>query len=370
MREDRAAEEKLIRILRSLAPGTALREGLENVLRARTGGLVVVGDTPQVMELVDGGFKIDTEFGPASLYELAKMDGAIILSRDARRILYANAQLVPDPATPSFETGIRHRTAERVAKQTGELVIAISQRRNVITLYKGPTKYILRDISVILTKANQALQTLEKYKTVLDQALLNLTALELEDLVTVLDVVTVLRRYEMVRRIQSEIERYIAELGTEGRLVSMQLEELVSEVADEISLVIRDYLAPGDNRTPETVRDILASHDSEALMDPLTISRALGLALSVSRALGLEAIPATLDAPVTPRGYRILRRKISRLPMPVVENLVAHFLTLRRILEGSTDDLDDVDGIGEVRARAIKEGLRRLREQVLLERRG
>lgn len=369
MREDRTPEEKLIRILRTLAPGTPLREGLENVLRARTGGLIVVGDSPQVMELVDGGFKLDMDFLPASLYELAKMDGAIILSRDARRILYANAQLVPDPAIPSFETGIRHRTAERVARQTGELVIAISQRRHIISLYKGPTKYVLREINVILTKANQALQTLEKYKSVLDQTFLNLTALELEDLVTVLDVVNVLRRYEMVRRIQSEIEWYIAELGTEGRLVSMQLEELVSDLADEVNLVIRDYLAPGDDRTPETVREALASHDPEALMDPLNISRALGLALTVSRALGLEAVPATLDASVAPRGYRVLRRKIARLPMHVVENLVAHFTTLRRVLEASIEELDDVDGIGETRARTIKEGLRRLREQVLLDRR-
>lgn len=357
MREDKQTDEKLTKVLRGLAPGTPLREGLENVLRARTGGLIVVGDTPQVMEVVDGGFKIDSDFLPASLYELAKMDGAIILSHDSKKILYANAQLVPDPAIPSFETGIRHRTAERVAKQTGELVIAISQRRNVISLYKGTMKYVLPDISVILTKANQAIQTLEKYKAVLNQAIVNLSALEFEDLVTVQDVATVIQRTEMVLRIVGEIEKYIAELGTEGRLVSMQLEELVNNVADEGLLIIRDYYPPAEQRSPEEIRAQIASWSPEDLLDLLTVARALGYGASVQ----------VLDTSVTPRGFRTLR-KIPRLPMPVIEKLVCKFGNLQRILNATIEDLDDVEGIGEVRARTIKDGLRRLREQVLLDR--
>lgn len=345
------------KVLRAVAPGTPLREGLESILRARTGALIVVGDNPEVMRLVDGGFRIDSEFQSASLYELAKMDGAIILSQDARRILAANATLIPDPGVPSHETGIRHRTAERVARQTGHLVIAISQRRHIISLYKGSTKYTLRDIAVILTKANQALQTLEKYKSVLDQALTNLSALELEDLVTVTDVVLVVQRTEMVRRIVAEIDRYIWELGTEGRLVSMQLEELVANVAEEGALIIRDYLAAGETRAVDAVRDLMGGWESEDLLD----------LAGIARILGLGTTPSALENPVCPRGYRILR-KIPRLPMPVIENLVNHFGTLQKVLRASIEELDEVEGIGEVRARAIKEGLRRLREQAMLER--
>ncbi len=354
MAEDR---DGFLKVLRQVAPGTPLREGLESILRARTGALIVVGDSPQVMKLVDGGFRIDSDFLPSNLYELAKMDGAIILTPDARRILYANATLIVDPATPSFETGIRHRTAERVARQTGELVISISQRRNVISLYKGNVRYQLRDVNVILTKANQALQTLERYRAVLERALTNLSALELEDLVTVLDVVQVVQRTEMVLRIVGEIERYIFELGTEGRLVSMQLEELVANVAEEGGLIMRDYVQVGEGRTLESVREQVANWPGEELLDLATIARMLGLGTT----------PGALENPITPRGYRMLR-KVPRLPMPVIENVVTHLGNLPRVLRASIEELDEVEGIGEVRARAIKEGLRRLHEQVLLER--
>src|SRR5690554_914458 len=163
MAEIRLPSEGIYQVLKLVAPGTALREGLENVLRAKTGALIVLGETPEMLAILDGGFRMDSEFSPANLYELAKMDGAIILSRDARKILHVNTMLLPDATIPSTETGIRHRTAERVAKSTGLLTISISQRRNIITLYKGNVKYPLKDISVILSKANQALQTLDKY---------------------------------------------------------------------------------------------------------------------------------------------------------------------------------------------------------------
>ena len=231
-------QEALMRTLRLVAPGTSLYEGLENILRARTGALIVVGDSEEVMKIVNGGFRLNTELDPASLYELSKMDGALIISSDARRIVVANAHLTPDPLIPTSETGTRHRTAERAAAQTGELVIAISQRRNVITLYKGEQRYILREIGTMLAKANQALQTLERYKTVLQKALVNLTALEFEEQVTLADVCTVIQRAEMVTRIAAEIELYICELGTEGRLVSMQLEEVLTDIEDEDFLVL------------------------------------------------------------------------------------------------------------------------------------
>src|SRR6056297_815263 len=353
-------DEKLLDILKILAPGTDFREGLENILRAQTGALLIVGDSEDSLSLVNDGFEIDTSLTPAKLYELAKMDGAIVLDRDAEKILVANAQLIPDPTIPSTETGTRHKTAERVAKQTGELVIAISERRSIITIYKADYKHILEDIRVILTKANQAVQTLEKYRSVFDQALTNLSALEFENLVTISDVVTVIQRTEMVLKIQREIEKYISELGTEGRLIKMQLEELVSNVEQEGVLLIKDYISEEleeESSDPEEILESLTDWSSDEILTLNTISKALGYSGSVN----------TLDESVSPRGYRILR-KIPRLPMPVIENLVEHFENLQEIIRASVDELDDVDGIGEVRAQAIKDGLRRLRDQVLLDR--
>lgn len=351
MAEER--DERLGRALRIVAPGTPLREGLENILRARTGGLIVVGDTPPVLALLDGGFRIDAEFQPQYLYELAKMDGAIVLSHDARRILYANAMLIPDPSIPSTETGMRHRTAERVARQTGELTIAVSQRRNIISLYMGSLRYVLRDTGILLAKANQALQTLERYRAVLSQSLVNLSALELEDLATGSDVVLVFQRLATVLRIVREIERYTAELGAEGRLIGMQLEELVAGLHEEAQLLVRDYLQGDDGRVAEGVAEQIAAGVTD-VSDSSAVARLLG-------------IGPTLEVPITPRGYRLLR-KIPRLPMPVIENLVRHFGSLPPILRASPDELDEVDGIGEARARAIRDGLRRLREQTMLER--
>lgn len=353
-------DRELSNVLKLLAPGTPFREGLENILRAKTGALIVVGDSEEVLGIVDGGFNLNTKLTPARLYELAKMDGAIVLNHDVSRILVANAQLIPDPTIPSEETGTRHRTAERVAKQTGELVVSISQRRDIISLYKNQNKYVLEDIRVILAKANQAIQTLEKYRSVLDQVLTNLSALEFEDLVTISDVVTVIQRTEMVLRIRREIERYISELGNEGRLVKMQLEELISNVRSEGLLIIKDYAAEGvlkERGGAEVILDELMEWSSDDLLSLTTISRILGHGSDIN----------SLDVSITPRGYRLLR-KIPRLPMPVIENLVEKFGYLQSILKASIEDLDEVDGIGEVRALSIKEGLRRLREQVLLDR--
>ncbi len=348
--------KQLDQVLKMVAPGTTLYEGLENILRAKTGALIMVSDSDAVMKLVDGGFRINADLEPANLYELAKMDGAIVLSSDAKRILVANAHLTPDHLIPTSETGTRHRTAERMAIQTGELVIAISQRRNVITLYKGNQRYVIRDIGTILAKANQALQTLQKYKSVLEQALLNLSALEFENLVTLSDVCSVTQRAEMVERIAAEIRQYINELGTEGRLVNMQLEELMVDVEDEGYLIIRDYNRD-DNMKAEVIKTEISTWDDDELLESIALAKVLGYPSTV-----------TLDLSVTSRGSRILR-KIPRLPFPVVENLVKVFGNLQRILNASTDELDEVEGIGEVRARTIKDGLRRLREQILLDRR-
>lgn len=354
-----ALQEEFSDTLKLIAPGTPFREGIENILRAKTGGLIVVGDSEEVLSLVDGGFNINTEITPTRLYELAKMDGAIVLSSDAEEILCANAQLVPDSSISSSETGTRHRTAERMAKQTGELVIAISQRRDIVTLYKNDKKYVLEDINVILAKANQATQTLEKYRKVLDQSMTNLSALEFEDLVTISDVATVLQRTEMVLRIRRDIERYIVELGNEGRLIKMQLEELVSNVKEEGLLVIKDYKSEAEEEIDDlaAIFEKISSCSSDELLSLSTISKYLGYGGNMN----------ALDLSISPRGYRLLR-KIPRLPMRVIENLVDAFDGFQEILNASIEELNDVDGVGEVRAQAIKEGLKRLRDQVLLDR--
>lgn len=233
--------KNMLYALKMISPGTPLRLGLNNVLRAKTGGLIVIATNEDVMKIVDGGFAINAEYSPSYLYELAKMDGAIVLSGDVKKILFANAQLIPDYFIETSETGTRHRTAERVAKQTGAIVIGISQRRNVITVYRGNEKYVVEDISKIFTKANQAIQTLEKYKTVLDQAITNLNALEFNDLVTIYDVALVMQKMEMVMRVTSIIEKYVIELGDEGTLVSMQLEELMGTTRIDQKLIFKDY---------------------------------------------------------------------------------------------------------------------------------
>jgi len=344
-------------VLKLVAPGTPFREGLENVLRAKTGALIVVGYSNQIMDIVDGGFSINCEFSPANLYELAKMDGAIILSEDIKKILYANTQLTPDTSIPSTETGIRHRSAERVAKHTGQLVISISQRRNIITLYQGNYHYSLKDIGVILTKANQAIQTLEKYKSVLDQSLTNLSAMEFEELVTLNDVAFVIQRIEMVQRIKTEIEKFISELGTEGRLISMQLEELVANLEEEAYYLIKDYHKdPTDEQIKHVILD-LKKLSSDELLESLVMVRIIGYTGNIN----------LQEEPVSPRGYRILNR-IPRLPSAIINNLVEQFSNLSRVMMATIEELDEVDGIGEVRARAIKEGLKRIQEQVFIDR--
>jgi len=354
-------EEWLNEVLELIAPGTQFREGLENILRAKTGGLIILTENDDVIrDLVDGGFKIDAKLTSTSLYELAKMDGAIVLDQSAENILFANALLIPDPSISSSETGARHRTAERVAKQTSDLVIAISERRDIITLYKNEKKHVLEDIRVVLSKANQAVQTLEKYRKVFDQTLINLSALEFENLVTIADVVTVIKRAEMVLKIKNEIERYILELGNEGRLIKMQLEELVMNVDEENKLLIKDYISEEKLKEGVAAEDIIKELD-ELNKDDMLSTR------EIRNILGHGGNVNSLDLLIDPRGYRILR-KIPRLPMPVIENLVDEFGDLNEINVASLDELDEVEGVGEVRAQAIKDGLRRLRDQVLLDR--
>jgi diadenylate cyclase len=354
--------KQVLQMIKTVAPGTNLREGLENVLRAKTGGLIVIGVSSDLMDIVDGGFAIDCECTPSHLYELSKMDGAIILSDDATRILYANTQLLPDNSIVSEETGIRHRTADRVARQTGKLVISVSQRRNIITLYKGTTHYELKEIGVILTKATQAIRTLERYKRVLSQQLSELGTLEFEDMVTMTEIVHVIQKFDMVLRIRDEIESYIIELGTEGRLVQMQLDDLMKNVEDEARRILRDYQRT--NKQELELKDMFSTpkkpSDKSSESEYIDSNRIL-------KCLGFSNHGNILEEHLVPRGFRVLHR-IPKLRPAVINKVVEHFEKLPNILNATLDDLDEVDGVGTGLARMIKEGLQRLQEQHMIER--
>ena len=345
--------------LAAVAPGTELREGLERILRGRTGALLVLGHDKVVDSISTGGFEIDVEFSATGLRELSKMDGAIILDRDVIRLIRAAVHLMPDPAIYTEETGTRHRTADRVARQTGFPVISVSQSMHIIALYVDDQRYVLEDSGAILSRANQALATLERYKLRLDEVSATLSALEIEDLVTVRDVAAVAQRLEMVRRIATEIDGYVVELGTDGRLLTLQLNELVAGVAGERELVVRDYLPPATGRKPKTAEDVLLELDAVSPTDLLDIGQ-------VARALQLGGAEQ-LDAAVTPRGYRLLA-KVPRLPGAVIDRLIDHFGHLQKLLAASIDDLQTVEGVGENRARTVREGLSRLAESSILER--
>ena len=344
--------------LAEIAPGTALRDGLERILRGRTGALIVLGIDKTVDSIATGGFTLDVPFIATGLRELAKMDGAIIVDKDISRIHRAAVHLMPDHTIPSEETGTRHRTADRVARQTGFPVISVSQSMQIIAAYVGDIRHVLEDSGKILSRANQALATLERYKLRLDEVSATLSALEIEDLVTVRDVAVVAQRLEMVTRIASEIDDYVLELGTDGRLLSLQLEELITGVDAERELVVRDYLPTGKRRktTTETMLTDLADLSPTDLVDPGSVAGVLGLGAGEH-----------LDGAVAPRGYRLLA-KVPRLPSPVVDRLVEHFGGLQQLLSAGIDDLQTVEGVGELRARSVREGLSRLAESSITER--
>lgn len=316
----------------------------------------MLGYDDVVESICSGGFSLEVGFSATRLRELAKMDGAIVLSTDGKTILRAAVQLLPDPRIETSESGTRHRTAERTAKQTGFPVISVSQSMRIAAIYAGGTRHVLEDSDAILSRANQALATLERYKNRLDEVSGTLSALEIEDLVTVRDVAAVVQRLEMVRRISEEISGYVLELGSDGRLLSLQLDELIGGVSTNRELIIRDYLNPEKVKLDD-VQNALAELDSTELLD-------LG---GIANVLGLPGGGDALDAPVSAQGYRLLSL-VPRLPAVIVARLVDQFGDLQHLLAASVDELMAVEGVGEQRARAIREGLSRLAESSILER--
>src|SRR5437763_2134338 len=340
----------LLTAISRIAPGTQLRQGIDDIIRAREGALIVIGEPAELAFLFSGGIQLDAAFTPQLLYELAKMDGAIIVNSAIAKIAQANVQLMPDPTIPSNETGTRQRTAERVARQTGALVNSISQQRETVTVFVGQSRYQLDPIADVLAKTNQALATLETYRQRLDHMLTRLTALEFQNAVMLDDVLVVLQRAELTTRMADYIERACTELGSEGRLIRMQLEEHVSEVPAEKAAIVYDYHADGGaDRVAEGLQ-ALAQLPYQDLLE-----------FELLAVLGYPATTNPLDCAVAPRGYRVLTH-IPRLPENVIHRLVGELAGLDGIIRASQRDLEAVDGVGTVRAREIREGLRRLQE--------
>jgi diadenylate cyclase len=350
----RGANDELREALARVAPGTPLRDGIDRVIRSRAGALLVLDDGPHVLTICSGGFLVDAPYSPQRLSELAKMDGAIILSSDGSRIARANVHLVPDPTVPTVETGTRHRTAERVSRSLNVPVVSASEEMGIINVYAGGSRHQLQDIGRLLDRANQALQTLERYKVRLDDAIANLTAAELEDVVSLRDVVAVVQRGEMVHRIADEIEMMIIELGVDARLLRLQLDEIYGDVDDELDLVVADYL-PAGRTAADTLAEMSQLDDDEVLDHRVA-------AASLHR----EGDSRDLDQEVAPKGLRLLHR-VHRLPPEQAATIADHFGGLAKLQRATIADLMGVDDVDEVTAMAIKDTLERVTESTILD---
>ncbi len=346
---------RLLDHLARMAPGTPLREGFERILRGRTGALVVLGRNPVVNDISTGGFALNVPYSATALRELAKMDGAIILEADPMRIVSAGVQLMPDASIATVETGTRHRTADRVARQSGLPVVSVSASMSTISLFLDSSRHVFEQSDQILSRANQALQTLERYRVRVTEVTARLSSLEVQDQVTVADVVLVAQRLEMVRRLNAELDGYVVELGSDGRLLALQLYELSAGLDDLRELLERDYRPGGDS---EFGFPGLAPLDLSELLNPVVVARAIGF-------LGSDH----LDTRVSARGYRQVAQ-INRLPPGLAPRLIEHFGSLQALFAASIIELQAVDGVGESRGRIIRDGLLRLAEAAYSDRLG
>jgi len=353
---EKTHEEVLREALIMISPGTKIREAISAILQSRTGALLCFGNPKRLSELSEGGVELNAPCTPQLLYELSKMDGAIILNEDGGRILFANRFLKPDTGVPTNETGTRHRAAERIARQTQSVVVAVSERRASVTLYAHDIRHVMDTIPTLLNKASQAIATLEKYLNVLNQSMLDLTTREFQDMVTIFDVCRAVQRCEMVSRIAREVEPYVLELGVEVRLIELQLKELVQPV-EEAELVIRDYYKEKPGLTYEQVRQRVRDIPQAELLNLSDISQALGYGPQLR----------SIDTYLSPRGYRLLTQT-HRLTPALIENLVERFGSLQAILRATKDDLVEVEGIGEVLAERIRVSLNLLRSQLAFDR--
>lgn len=337
-------DRELITTLKMLSPGTALRDGIEYILQANTGGLIVVGDSPEVLNLTEGGFRINCPYLPARLSELAKMDGAIILSSDMKRIVRANVTLKVSPSISSNETGLRHRAAEKFAKETGNIVIAVSRRRNTLTLYKKNQHYLFRDRPILISGANQTMLSLTQYAKTMQQVLATLNWAELSGTVNLGNVVTAIQACERFRRTEHDLNLFRIELGTEALSLQLIPAELTAEI-NRALLIIRDYFNEDFRAESEVYEHVFSLNESE-----------LSDASRICEALGYPHESINSEETLEPRGYRMLSQ-ISRIPDNVVENIVNSFKSLDAIITSNVNTLQEVEGVGKLRATAIKDAL-------------
>ncbi len=343
--------EELLEKIKLISPGTPLRKALDDILRAKMGALLImIDDLEKYSEAIQGGFKLDILFEPEFLYELAKMDGAIAISEDASKIFAANVHLVPNSLIPTQETGTRHRTAERFAKQFEKVAIAVSRRRNIITLYYKDYKYVVNDINFVVSKVNQAINTLEKFRKNFDRLLIELDIMELENRTTVSDVCRVVEKGVMVMKIVEELRPYLVELGDEGRLAKMQIEEITENSSDLIELLVMDYSK--DEVNTQEASEMIDSLVKESSIDLIKIARALGY--SVQNTSQMD------DMLIEARGYRLLKY-LAKIPMSISRKVVERFRSIFQISHASQEDLKEVEGIGDKRARAIVDSINSLK---------
>jgi len=333
-------KENLIDVLKLISPGSVLRTAIDDILRAGMGALIVL-ESPRIEELIEGGFKVNSDLTPQKIVELAKMDGAIILSSDLKKIVHANVLLIPDTRIPTNETGTRHKAAERTAAQAETLVIAISERRKKISIYHGNLRYILQSTEDILRRATESLQILEKQREIFDELLSNLNVLEISGLVVVSDICAILQRISMIMKVSAMIDRYLIELGKEGLLIKMRLRELLKNVKNERGFILIDY-----NLGEEKI-DVLSEFGFDEL---LNIENIAGILFSSSP-----------EEKIAPKGYRILNK--TNLITDEINNLIKALENLDNILSAEPEKLNE---ILKEKSEGFKKNLESLKEQIMV----
>jgi diadenylate cyclase len=345
--------EEFLKILGTLAPGTMLREALDNIVNLRHGGLILIANEEKARQVVRSGFELHTRVTPQRIVELSKMDGAIVIDESLEEILWANAFLVPDPDLPTEETGTRHMAAHRVAQQLDRPAIAVSASRGRVSLYHGPSKYVLADIHSLSAKANQVLRILEQYRATFDDLSRDLTSLELEGRVLPDHVANIIQNIVQMLETEQEVQRIFIELGTEKELMQLLLDWLMLDVSEDFSLIVRDFQAPTLHDVPEEIIAQIRKLPPEELLDTERLMTILGYG----------AGEGSLDEVILSRGFRVLSQ-IPRIPLTVIERLVEEFDTLQNTMRAPEEELREIKGIARVRARAIRTGLNRLRSSL------
>lgn len=341
-------EQRFEDAIRKTAPGTPLRTALDMILAGHLGALICVGDTENVLAAGDDGFKLEVSFTANRLFELCKMDGAVVIDRDLTKILRANYHLNPDPSLPTSETGTRHRTAARMSLLTKAMVISVSERRSVVNVYVDGRGYELKSVSDLLSTVNQLTVAMQNTRNQLDRSLLRLTSLELDNCVTLGDLTSIFYLFEVLQSAGEELDACIAQLGREGKIAQMQREEYLAGTDEAYTLMIRDYAADSSEETARGIRSRL--HD--------TVNTQLRSAKLVARILGYTDDRGE-DSIMTPLGLRTL----SRVPVVrdgMADKIVDEYGSLQEVLEAVDDDPSRLGEIGVKNPDVLANSLHRM----------